>query len=107
MGLGKPARIFVQSVASPAKVARIRECGADLVVTGERYADALEASQAWAVTSGGRQIHAFDQVETLFGQGAVGLEFEQQAASLDTLLVAVRGGGLSRGIAAWYARTVL
>jgi threonine dehydratase len=106
MRLGKRARIFVPSVASPTKVSRIRECGADLVVTGERYADALEASQAWAVTSGALQIHAFDQVETLLGQGTVGLEFEQQVASLDTLLVAVGGGGLIGGIATWYAGTV-
>jgi threonine dehydratase len=103
MRLGKPARIFVPSVASPAKVARIRECGADLVVTGERYAEALEASQAWAGTSGALQIHAFDQIETLLGQGTVGLEFEQQMPNLDTLLVAVGGGGLLGGIAAWYA----
>ena len=75
-------------------------------MTGERYADALEASQAWAVTSGALQIHAFDQLETLLGQGTVGLEFERQAASLDTLLVAVGGGGLIGGIAAWYAGTV-
>src|ERR1700674_3542318 len=61
--LGKPARIFVPSVASPEKVSRIRACGADLVVSGERYADALAASQAWATTSGALQVHAFDQVE--------------------------------------------
>jgi threonine dehydratase len=106
MRLGKRARIFVPSVASPAKISTIRECGADLVVTGERYADALEASQAWAVRSGALQVHAFDQVETLLGQGTVGLEFEQQAASLDTLLVAVGGGGLIGGIATWYAGAV-
>jgi threonine dehydratase len=106
MRLGKPARIFVPSVASPAKVARIRECGADLVVSGERYADALAASQAWAADSGALQVHAFDQMETLLGQGTVGLEFEQQVANLDTLLVAVGGGGLIGGIAAWYAGSV-
>src|SRR6266849_4334652 len=106
MRLGRRARIFVPSVASPAKVSRIRECGADLIVTGERYADALEASQAWAATSGALPIHAFDQVETLLGQGTVGLEFERQVASLDTLLVAVGGGGLIGGIAAWYAGAV-
>ena len=104
--LGKPARIFVPSVASPAKVSRIRECGADLVVTGERYADALEASQIWAASSGALQIHAFDQLETLLGQGTVALEFEQQTTTLDTLLVAVGGGGLIGGIAAWYAGAV-
>jgi threonine dehydratase len=101
--LGIPAHIFVPSVASPAKISRIRECGADLVVTGERYADALEASQIWAASSGALPIHAFDQVETLLGQGTVALELEQQATNLDTLLVAVGGGGLIGGIAAWYA----
>jgi threonine dehydratase len=101
--LGKPARIFVPGIASPAKISRIRECGADLVVTGERYADALEASQIWAASSGALPIHAFDQVETLLGQGTVALELEQQGTNLDTLLVAVGGGGLIGGIAAWYA----
>lgn len=104
--LGKPARIFVPTVASPAKVARIREYGADLVITGERYADALEASETWAASSGALQIHAFDQAETLLGQGTIALELEQQATNLDTLLVAVGGGGLIGGIAAWYAGAV-
>jgi len=104
--LGIAARIFVPSVASSAKVLRIRECGADLVVSGERYADALKASQAWAASSGAMQIHAFDQVETLSGQGTVGLELTQQAPDLDTLLVAVGGGGLIGGIAAWYAGSI-
>jgi len=104
--LGKPARIFVPTVASPVKMARIREVGAELVVTGERYADALLASQEWASESGALQVHAFDQVETLLGQGTVGLEFEAQTGKLDTLLVAVGGGGLIAGIAAWYAGAV-
>lgn len=103
MKLGKPARIFVPSVASPAKMDRIRGYRADLVVTGERYADALAASQEWAAKSGAMAVHAYDQVETLLGQGTVGLEFEDQARNLDTLLVAVGGGGLIGGIAAWYA----
>jgi threonine dehydratase len=102
MRLRMPARIYVPQVASPAKVARIRACGAELIVTGERYADALAASQAWAAESGALQIHAFDQSETLLGQGTVGLELEQQATNLDSLLVAVGGGGLIGGIGAWY-----
>jgi threonine dehydratase len=101
--LGRPARIFVPSVASPAKVAKIRDCGAQLVITGDRYADALEASRSWAASSGALQIHAFDQLETLLGQGTTALELAQQAAKLDTLLVAVGGGGLIGGMAAWYA----
>jgi threonine dehydratase len=102
MKLGKPAKIFVPSVASPAKIARIRGYGADLVVTGERYAEALAASQSCAAQSGAMPVHAYDQVETILGQGSVGLEFEEQHPALDTLLVAVGGGGLLGGIAAWY-----
>jgi len=101
--LGVPAKIFVPNVASPEKVERIRRCGADLVVVGERYADALAASEAWTAQSGAMPVHAYDQLETLLGQGTVGLEFQQQYPKLDTLLVAVGGGGLIGGIAAWYA----
>jgi len=103
MKLGKPARIFVPTVCSPEKMERIRDSGADLVVTGERYADALAASDAWAAESGALRIHAYDQVETLLGQGTVGLELEEQAPNLDTLLVAVGGGGLIGGVAGWYS----
>ena len=100
--LGKPARIFVPSVASPAKIARIRECGAELSVGGDRYAEALAESERWAARTGALQVHAFDQTETLLGQGTLGLELEEQVANLDTLLVAVGGGGLLGGVAAWY-----
>jgi len=102
MTLRTPAKIFVPTVSSPAKIARIRSYGADLVVGGDRYADALAASEAWASESGAVQVHAFDQIETLLGQGTVGLELEGQAPDLDTVLVAVGGGGLIGGIAAWY-----
>jgi len=102
MKLGVPARIFVPSVASRAKIQQITEYGAELVIVGDRYADALAASESWAAQSGTMMIHAFDQIETLLGQGTVGLELEQQAGDLDTLLVSVGGGGLIAGIAAWY-----
>ncbi len=100
--LGIPAKIFIPTVASPEKIERIRGYGAQLVITGERYADALAASEAWGAQSGAMPIHAYDQIETLLGQGTVGLEFEEQYPQLDTLLVAV-GGGLIGGVAAWYA----
>ena len=103
MKLGKPARIFVPSVASPAKMERIRGYGAELVVHGERYAEALAASEEWVAQSGALPVHAYEQIETLLGQGSVGLEFEEQAPECDTLLVAVGGGGLIGGIAAWFA----
>ncbi len=72
MRLGVKARIFVPTVSSPAKISRIRSYGADLVVTGDRYADALAASQVWAAESGALPVHAFDQEETLLGQGTLG-----------------------------------
>ena len=103
MRLGIPAKIFVPTVSSQAKIDRIRGYGADLVVEGRRYADALEASEAWVRQSGALPVHAFDQVETLLGQGTVGLQLAAQAPALDTVLVAVGGGGLIGGIAAWYA----
>jgi len=106
MRLGVPARIFVPTVSSPAKIARIRGYGAGLVVGGDRYADALAASETWARESGALPVHAFDQLETLLGQATVGLELERQQPRLDTLLVPVGGGGLIGGIAAWYAGRV-
>ncbi len=101
--LGVPARIFVPTVVSPSKLQLIRSCGAEVVVEGDRYADALALSERWAETSGAMQIHAYDQPETLLGQGTLGAEVERQAPGLATLLVAVGGGGLLGGIAAWYA----
>jgi threonine dehydratase len=102
MRLGLPARIFVPTISSPAKIARIRSYGAELVVTGERYADALAESEKWVRQSGALAVHAFDQRETLLGQGTIGLELEGQVPDLDPLLAAVGGGGLIAGIAAWY-----
>jgi len=101
--LGVPAKIFVPAVCSPAKIERIRGYGADLVVGGELYADALATCEDFIRSSGALSVHAFDQTETLLGQGTLGLELEQQAPRIDTLLVAVGGGGLIGGIAAWYA----
>ena len=103
MRRGVPAKVFVPTVSSPVKIERIRACGAALAIVGERYADALAASEAWSAQTGALQVHAFDQVETLLGQGTLGLELSQQAPDLDTILVPVGGGGLIAGIAAWYA----
>jgi threonine dehydratase len=104
--LGVRATIFVPTIAAQSKQERIRSLGAELVIGGDLYADALAASREFAVQSGALEIHAFDQRETLLGQGSVALELEGQCPSLDTLLVAVGGGGLIGGIAAWYAGKV-
>ena len=101
--LGIPCRIYVPEISSPAKVERIRSYGAELIVGGDRYADALAASERWAAGSGALQVHAFDAVETMLGTGTLAKEFEEQFDGFDTLLVAVGGGGLIGGIAAWFA----
>ena len=106
MKLGVPATIFVPTVASEAKIEQIRGNGAKLVVGGDRYDDALRASEAFAASSGATPIHAFDQWETLQGQGTVGLEWERQAPGMDAILVAVGGGGLIGGITGWFAGRV-
>jgi threonine dehydratase len=103
---GVPAKIFVPTVSAPAKIERIRQLGADLVVTGERYADALAEAQAWVQSSGAMSVHAYDQAETILGQGTVGLELSGQLSDPDTVLVPVGGGGLIAGIASWFAGTV-
>ena len=94
------------SIASPAKLALIRSYGAELVMGGERYDDVLAACERYVAETGALAVHAYDQPETLLGQGSVGLEFEQDAPDLDTLFVAVGGGGLIGGIASWYAGRV-
>lgn len=103
MRLGMPAKIFVPSISSPMKIERIRRYGAQLIVGGERYADALAASEEWIVESGALPVHAFDQPETLLGQGTLAAELAEQLPDVDTVLVAVGGGGLAGGIAAWFA----
>jgi threonine dehydratase len=98
--LGIPARIFVPVVSSAAKVSRIREYGAHLVIEGETYSDALALSQRWAAESGAMPVHAFDQAETILGAGTLALELRRQAPDVTTVLAGVGGGGLLSGIAA-------
>ncbi|MBN9316256.1 MAG: threonine/serine dehydratase [Devosia sp.] len=100
MKLGIRAHIYVPRISSPAKIERIKQYGAEITVGGEAYADAYAASQAFAREHGLIEVHAYDGYETLCGQGMVGLEWLEQAPEVDTLLVAVGGGGLIGGIAA-------
>ncbi|HXW88859.1 MAG TPA: threonine/serine dehydratase [Streptosporangiaceae bacterium] len=97
--LGIQARIFVPEVSSPAKVSRIRGYGADLVIQGGTYSDALVISQQWVATAGALPVHAFDQPETILGAGTAGLELHRQAPAATTVLAGVGGGGLLSGIA--------
>ena len=100
--LGHRAEIFVPEVISAAKVARLKEVGAAVNITGKVYGDALAASQKRAAETGALVLHAYDQPEILAGQGTVARELAEQAPGLDTVLVAVGGGGLIGGMAAWY-----
>ena len=101
-GLGHRAEIFVPEISSPVKIARLRDYGAVVNVGGATYAEAFIASETRVKQTGALVVHAYDQPEVLAGQGTVGREFERQAPGLDTILVAVGGGGLIGGIAAWH-----
>jgi threonine dehydratase len=103
--LGVRAAIFVPTISAPAKIDRIRRLGAHLVVGGDRYGDALTAAELWQASSGALSVHAFDQRETLLGQGTVALELVEQS-TVDTVLVPVGGGGLIGGVAAYLAGSV-
>ena len=100
--LGISARIFVPEIANPEKIARIRNFGAEVVVGGANFAEARLAAEAYMESSGAVDIHAYDSLPTLMGQGTLARDFEEQSPDLDTVLVAVGGGGLIGGIASWY-----
>ncbi len=109
--LGHPARIFVPEISSPVKIAAIRAHGAEVVVEGARYADAQALCNAYAAESGALLVHPFDTVETIAGAGTAALEWQEDQARmgfapLDTVLVAVGGGGLAAGVAAWFSGRV-
>jgi threonine dehydratase len=104
--LGIKAKIFVPEISAPAKVAKIREFGAEVVQQGARYNDALALCEAYQAESGAYGIHAFDAWPTIEGQGTVGLEWEKQTTGLDTVLVASGGGGLISGIGIWFGKSV-
>src|SRR5438270_832955 len=106
MRLGRKATIFLPSIASPAKTQRIRDYGAELVIAGQHIADAIAACADWAATSHALPVHPFDQEETMLGQGTVALELADQAPDLDTVLVAIGGGGQIGGIASCGDNTV-
>jgi threonine dehydratase len=98
---GVPARVYVPTTAPRVKVARLRRLGADVVGVGDRYAEAYEAAVADAAAAGALFCHAYDQPEICAGQGTLALELmEQLDSAVDTVLVAVGGGGLMAGVAA-------
>lgn len=104
--LGIPATVFVPEVSAPAKVDRLRTLGAEVVQTGAWYADALAACQEHVATTGALMPHAYDDLEVIAGAGTLGAEIAEQAPEVDTVLVAVGGGGLISGVATWFGGDV-
>jgi threonine dehydratase len=100
--LGMTAHIFVPTTAPAAKVQKLLALGAQVRQVGSQYAEALAASLSFAEDYGYPVSHAYDQFETLCGQGTLAREWQEQSPKLDTVLVAVGGGGLIGGMAAWY-----
>jgi threonine dehydratase len=100
--LGHRAEIFVPETSPPVKAARIAAFGAEVRLVPGYYDDAFEASASRAAETGALVMHAFDQPEVVAGQGTVGVELSEQVPDADTVLVAIGGGGLIGGVAAWY-----
>ena len=106
MKLGRPAHIFVPEISSAVKIERIKSYGADIHIGGATYVDALAASDAFCARTHALSVHAYNTKHTLAGQGTLGLEWQHQVPGLDTLVVAVGGGGLIGGIACWYQNDI-
>src|SRR6478736_2375334 len=104
--LGHHAEIFVPNITPANKVDRLKHYGAAITITGDSYSEALAASRERAAQTGAVSIHAYDDPRVLAGQGTLGMEFEEQVRGLDSVLIAVGGGGLVGGVAAWYQERV-
>ena len=91
--LGVPAEVFVPASASPVKINRLRSYGATVTVGGDFYADAYAACQQRAAESRALVVHAYDGFATVAGQGTLARELDDQTSAIDTVLVAVGGGG--------------
>ena len=100
--LGVKCEVFVPNLSSPAKRARLRELGAEVVVTGAVYSEALQACVVRQQETGALLTHAYDQPEVVAGAGTLAQEIEDQAGLPDSVLVSVGGGGLIAGIAGWF-----
>jgi threonine dehydratase len=101
--LGHPAEIFVPSTSPAMKIEKIRAYGATVHVIDGFYAEAYAACEERAFDTGAAFMHPYDQPAVVAGQGTLAAELSRQAPALDTVIVAVGGGGLIAGVAAWYA----
>jgi threonine dehydratase len=81
------------------KVERTRGFGAEVVLFGETFDDAREHALKLAEAQGLTFVHPFDDPLVIAGQGTIGIEMLRAQPTLDTLVIAVGGGGLISGIA--------
>lgn len=102
MKLGCKAKIFVPEISPAAKVETIRRFGAEVVIGGAQYDDAQAACDAYVAMRGAMKIHPFAAATTIAGQGTLAREWEEQS-KIDCALIAVGGGGLIAGAAAWWS----
>jgi threonine dehydratase len=96
---GVHARIYVPLDAPMAKVEACQNYGAELLLEGERFEDAMRAAQAYVEESGATFVHPFEDPLVIAGQGTIGLEVADQVQQASTVLIPVGGGGLAAGIA--------
>ncbi|MFV0532791.1 MAG: serine/threonine dehydratase [Cumulibacter sp.] len=104
--LGIPAMIYVPTTAPRAKVSRLRSLGARVTEVGQTYADAYSASLADTARDGALAVHGYDGILTVTGQATMALEIGQQVPDVARIVVAVGGGGLMGGTAAWFGSSV-
>ncbi|WBB79656.1 serine/threonine dehydratase [Micromonospora sp. WMMD882] len=98
--LGVPAEIYVPTTSAAAKVRRLHALGATVTQVGREYAEAYQAATGRAAQTGAVLCHAYDQPAMVAGAGTLGVELWAQTGGVDTVLVAVGGGGLVAGVAA-------
>ncbi|MCT8179263.1 threonine/serine dehydratase [Variovorax sp. CY25R-8] len=102
--LGVRCEVYLPGVSPEAKRARLRALGAEVVVVGQLYPDALAACLARQAETGALLTHAYDQPEVVAGAGTLGREIEAEGGLPDAVLVSVGGGGLIGGLAGWFER---
>jgi threonine dehydratase len=97
--LGIKAKIFMPVGASLPKVSATRGYGAEVVLTGENFAECLKAAKEYSAKKNSVFIPPFDHIDVVIGQGTVGLEIMQELPEVDNIVVAIGGGGLTAGVA--------
>lgn len=97
--LGIPAQVFMPENTPLQKVHAVRDYGADIVLTGKNFDEALAAARVRVEKAGRLFVHPFEDPLVMAGQGTIGLELLEDLPDLSTVIVPIGGGGLISGIA--------